>query len=745
MTVDVPTLENQPKQATDNQIRFLINVASRYWPVIVMSTVVGMIVVGTLGYFITPKDLPNFQRYVDLDVISESNSDLLSSAGIRAGYIATPESIANRTSAKRLADGVATQLIQEDIERGGPWSGLAGSEEVAAFANRILGMVSLEPLNQNGKLRVWAKNAGSDAEAQRVAEAAARVVIEITREYLTADGKAAQDMVGRQLERAREQLEGARRTEWEYRKELDFIPHAQVIEEMKSMNQEILEASTEQEEIRAKLAEVETELDANTAALPAALGAINEDVVDRMVEDLNDLLQEKLTLSIEYQPAAFSNMRELQELDAEIQDKQAAILEAVRLVEGDEGAPVNAWQQRQYLYQQKMDLQLKLTDLEVRRATLEKVRQEKMKALPALANKSFEHEQLEQQAEHYQKEFDLLLSQKLNLETTLSRGTGHVKWNEAAMSMPSLHGGVPRRIVLNFGIGGFVGFVIGFALAMIWESIDTSIRSIQDITDYVGLEVIGTIPKMRFGTPSGWGRRRGTYVQLPDDADIDACIVTQHDPKSPVSEAYRQLRTNFLLETVQLRPRTIMVTSAVPAEGKTTTAVNMAVTMADRGMRVVVMDTDLRRPNVHKFLKMERGAGLADVLRGEMDLGSVVRPTRIQNLWTLSSGRVPPNPSELIGSDQMQRVMKQLGEEFDLIICDAPSILVVTDPVLMATHVDTVILVVSVERAKRETVQRARKLMDAAKAHIAGVVLNGLEASRRHYYYYYYYYDETSA
>jgi capsular exopolysaccharide synthesis family protein len=123
----------------------------------------------------------------------------------------------------------------------------------------------------------------------------------------------------------------------------------------------------------------------------------------------------------------------------------------------------------------------------------------------------------------------------------------------------------------------------------------------------------------------------------------------------------------------------------------------------------------------------------------------VVRPTRIQNLWVLSSGRVPPNPSELIGSEGMKQVMDRLSGEFDLIICDAPSILVVTDPVLMATHADTVILVVSVERAKRETVQRARKLMDAAKAHISGVVLNGLEASRRHYYYYYYYYDETSA
>ena len=741
MTLEAPTLENQPKQATDNQIRFLINVAGRYWPVIVLCTVTGMLLVGILGYIITPKEQTRYQWYVDLDVISEWDSPFLSGSARPAGYSVSPETVASRTSANRLAETVATYLIQEDIEQGGPWGGLSGKDEVAMLVARVSGMVSLEPMSQNGRLRIWARNATSDGEARRVAEAAARAVIELTRQYFMTGSKAAHNTISRQLDGVRKQLEDARRTEWEYRKELDFIPHAEVITEMKSMNQQILDASTKQEQIQAKLTEIESELAQNTAALPETLGVVNDDVVDGMVQELDDLLQQKVTLGIEYQP----EWQGLQELDADLEDKKTAILDAVRMIENDGNAPTNAWQQRQYLYQQKLSLQLQLTDLEVDRSTLDRIRQEMLKTLPAVANKGFEHEQLEQQAGHYQKEFDLLLTQKLNLETTLSRGAGHVEWNEAAMAMNPLQGGAQRRFLMNFGIGGFVGFIIGFALAMIWESIDTSIRSIQDITEYIGLEVIGTIPKMRFGAPSGWSRRRGTYVALPDESDIDACIVTQHDPKSPVSEAYRQLRTNFLLETVQLRPRTVMVTSAVPAEGKTTTAVNMAVTMADRGMRVVVMDTDLRRPNVHKVLQMERGMGLADVLQGNVDLGSVVRPTRIHNLWVLSSGRVPPNPSELIGSEHMQRVMEQLGATFDMIICDAPSILVVTDPVLMATHVDTVILVVSVERAKRETVQRARKLMDAAKAHISGVVLNGLEASRRHYYYYYYYYDETSA
>ncbi|HPO16788.1 MAG TPA: CpsD/CapB family tyrosine-protein kinase, partial [Candidatus Hydrogenedentes bacterium] len=192
-------------------------------------------------------------------------------------------------------------------------------------------------------------------------------------------------------------------------------------------------------------------------------------------------------------------------------------------------------------------------------------------------------------------------------------------------------------------------------------------------------------------------------------------------------------------------PRTLMLTSAVPGEGKTTTAVNTAVTMADFGMRVLIVDTDLRRPNVHRVLRMERGLGLADVLKGEVDIDSVVRPTRIRNLWIVSSGRVPSNPSELIGSERMTEVMKRLGEEFDIVICDAPSVLVVTDPVLLATHVDTCIMVVSTNNARRETVIRANKLLQSAKINVVGVLLNGLETTRRHYYYYYYYYDDTKS
>lgn len=300
------------------------------------------------------------------------------------------------------------------------------------------------------------------------------------------------------------------------------------------------------------------------------------------------------------------------------------------------------------------------------------------------------------------------------------------------------------RSWFNFVIGAVIGLGVGIAFAMFMEWADSSIRRPEDVTDYIGLDLIGTIPKMQFG--SGFRarsqKRRGSYVVQVDEDEVDASIVTKHDPKSPIAEAYRSLRTKFQFATIKQKPRTVMVTSSVPAEGKTTTAVNMAVTMADSGMRVLILDTDLRRPNVHRVLKMERGTGLADVLREGLDVRSVIRPTRVENLWMISSGRVPPNPSELIGSERMRRVVAQLGNSFDIVLCDAPSILVVTDPVLLSSQVDTTLMVVAAEKSTRETILRAKDLLSTAESPVAGVVLNGLATSRRNYYYYYYYYDD---
>jgi capsular exopolysaccharide synthesis family protein len=507
------------------------------------------------------------------------------------------------------------------------------------------------------------------------------------------------------------------------------------------MEHALSESESTRETVKQKLAELDKELELAAEQFSESLNQPSDNMVTGLFAELDGLLEEKMSLSAIYQPT----WPRLQELEEEIAETQGLIMEAERQKSIGIPGGSDIWTKRKTIYQQQIDLRLQLTGLEIRANAIKKERDELLPQVPELVNLKMSSEELTREVDNIEQKLNEASDRELEIRANIEHGLGSVERTASVISgIPTPGKGSGRQSWINFAIGGLVGLVLSFGLAMMIEFNDTSIRSIEDVNEYIGLEVIGTIPRMRFGRPRGGRRRRATYVSTVDEEQIDSCIVTQHDPKSPISEAYRTLRTNFQFATLKLKPKTVMVTSAVPGEGKTTTAVNLAVTMADRGMRVLIVDTDLRRPNVHRVLRMERGPGLADVLREGLDPKSVIRPTRIENLWIISSGRVPPNPSELIGSDHMAALMGQLGDEFDLVICDAPSVLVVTDPVLLATHVDTCMMVVSTNNARRETVVRAKKLLTTAQVDVAGVVVNGLETTRRHYYYYYYYYDDGS-
>lgn len=738
---DVPAADQSGQQAQENQFRFVINVGMQRWRMIVAFTVMTSVLAGVVGMYRQEDPQASYSARADVLVKQSAwEKDILRDVGGVPLVPVTPKALVNRTSIENLAEEVVRSLVQRDIAEGGPWSRVTTEDEFRHERTAVLGRLSLADDPEGGLIHIDVTNCPTPQEALDIAEFAARVFVETNRQFKLEEEREAHDVVQERLQDLRSELYSAETAEWEFKRNMGFRTYGKVGEEMAAMYEELNEKKATKEEILAKLAEIEAELEVNTARLPEALGNVTDSVVNEVLTELNDLLKEKLEMSVVYQPT-FEGLQILQD---EIAEKKQEILTAIEMLDAGNGGGSSVWQQRQALYRQEVDLKLELASIEIRTAALQNMLEEMIPQIPELANKNLEYERLVQETEHTRTQFNKLREREFDIRTALSRGSGQVERRSAVVPMELISPGVHAQTWLNFVIGAALGFVVGFCLALMLEMMDTSIRSIEDVNQYIGIEVIGTIPMMRFGKPRGSRKRRGTYVAAVDEEQIDACIVTQHDPKSPISEAYRTLRTNFQFATIQDKPRTVMVTSAVPGEGKTTTAVNMAVTMADRGMRVLIIDTDLRRPNVHRVLKIERGPGLADILREDLDTSRILRPTRVENLWIVSSGRVPPNPSELVASERMARLMKRLGQEFDLVICDAPSVLVVTDPVLLATHVDTAVLVVSVNNARRETIQRACKLLQTANPSIAGVVLNGLEATRRHYYYYYYYYDDAS-
>jgi len=220
-------------------------------------------------------------------------------------------------------------------------------------------------------------------------------------------------------------------------------------------------------------------------------------------------------------------------------------------------------------------------------------------------------------------------------------------------------------------------------------------------------------------------------------------LISVTNPKSPISEAYRTLRTNISFSAVDEDLRVIMVTSAGPGEGKSTTVANLAATYAQSDKRTVLIELDLRKPTVHKTFKLSNRLGISHVLTKQATLDEVIQDTNIPNLSAITAGLIPPNPSELVGSKALGSILEQLKEQFDQIIIDTPPVLALTDAQLISTHCDGVVLVAEAGKVKRSALLDAKERLQIVKAKIVGVVLNNAKRKiKDDYYYYYYGHDE---
>ncbi|MFK7696954.1 CpsD/CapB family tyrosine-protein kinase [Paenibacillus sp. HJGM_3] len=216
-------------------------------------------------------------------------------------------------------------------------------------------------------------------------------------------------------------------------------------------------------------------------------------------------------------------------------------------------------------------------------------------------------------------------------------------------------------------------------------------------------------------------------------------IIADVNPKSPISEAYRSLRTNIEFSSIDESVKVIMFTSAGPGEGKSTTVSNLAVVYAQSDKHVLVIDADLRKPTMHHTFQKSNRWGLTSLLTGQATVGEVIKETHIDRVDVLTAGPIPPNPSEILSSNRMTRLLEQLKETYDIILVDTPPALAVTDAQIIATKADGVVLVLDSGKVKREMAMKAKASLDYVKARILGVVLNNIDRKHADSYYYYYY------
>lgn len=255
----------------------------------------------------------------------------------------------------------------------------------------------------------------------------------------------------------------------------------------------------------------------------------------------------------------------------------------------------------------------------------------------------------------------------------------------------------------NTLIGAGTGLVLVYAAIFLRRALDQRIRTRDDATKATGASVLGVLP-------------------VSDDLNEDNIVKGDTDDHI-AQESIRQLRTNLRFVNVDTPPRSFIVTSAVPGEGKSTVSLSLARAMADAGSPVILIDADLRRPTVAKKLKLDAKVGLTQVLAGQVEIANAVHQLDESNLFVLPAGRIPPNPSELLGSDKMRQLINELSEEF-IVVVDVPPLLPVTDASLLSRSVDGVILVGSIGRSHREQMTEASNILKKVNANLLGMVLN---------------------
>lgn len=294
----------------------------------------------------------------------------------------------------------------------------------------------------------------------------------------------------------------------------------------------------------------------------------------------------------------------------------------------------------------------------------------------------------------------------------------------------------------NIALAFLVGLVGGIGLALMREYLDNTVKTPDDIETLARLPSLAVVPQ--FADANGNGTRKRLLPGISANGhDKRIELVAQHLPKSQMSEAFRALRTSLLLSQPGRPPQVILVTSALPREGKTTAAANLAVTLAQLGDRTVLVDADLRKPGVGRLLNLGSGkyAGLSSYLAGvsSLDLVTVPHPV-IPNLAAIPTGPLPPNPADLLSSSKLSEAIAELRTKFKFVVIDSPPVMAATDAVILSVQTDGVLLVVRSGETPKEAFTRTRDLLNSVKCHILGVVLNAVDSGAPDYYYSYRYY-----
>ncbi|MDP3278758.1 MAG: polysaccharide biosynthesis tyrosine autokinase [Deltaproteobacteria bacterium] len=643
------------------------------------------------------------------------------------GYWSTREYYSTQfqvLQSQRVSEAVVRQLgLQHDAD----FLGVA-PEQRGSFRSRLVtdtaavlrGRMKVEPVKDSRLVLITLEDR-SPRRAQLLANTLAAVYIRQNLDQRMSTTVSALEWLGQQLESLRRQLGNSERALHDYRREHNLLSTSfeerrdHVGNRISRLSEAVTETQTRRIAIASRVSELRRAANAQDPMTMNAPELLASAPLQALRGSLEQLRRERDGLVPRYgdnaQPMLALNGR-ITEIETAIRREVRNVLEsaeselrAVRRTEGDlRGTLGDA---------QREGLEINLREIE--------------------------YGQLLRERENTSKLYGIVLERTKETDLSKLMRVNNVRVLDEAL-LPAI--AVRPKVPMNIGLGLLGGILLGLLLANVVIQSDRTMRNEEDVTDDLKSTFLGLIP--RIGSQrAGSYRYKYRYGGKRDDEDdkpvTNPDLVVHTHPGSAVAEACRGIRTNLLFMSPDLPFKTIMVASSDPREGKTTVAISLAITLAQSGKRVIIVDTDLRRPRVHKVFKVRPAVGITSVLVNEATLEEAVLDTEIENLQLLPCGPIPPNPSELLHSQRFQDLLTQLKGKYDRIVFDTPPVGAVTDALVIGPQLDGTILVT---RARKTVRARARSVLNQLRSlntRIAGVILNDVDLVNEGSYSYYAY------
>jgi capsular exopolysaccharide synthesis family protein len=576
--------------------------------------------------------------------------------------------------------------------------------ETAAQSARIdefLGGLSVVPV-RNSRIAEIRYSSSDPVFAAAAANAVAKAYIQQNMELKFATSKDAADFLSDRLAEQRKAVEASEAALQAFKEKNGTVTVADsgsniVVARLTDLNAALTKAKTERinkEALYNQLKAVE-----GTGAIDSLPAILSNEFIQKLRADLLDLQRQQAQLSDRYGPKHPDMIR----LRTAIESADAKLrLEVQKVVESVKAEYQAAMSEEQSL-QSALNAQ-------------------KGEAL-SLNRKGIEASVLQRELDSNRQIYESLLQRTKETGISSERRSTNVRViDEAEVPRGPISPNIPRDLM--FALGTSLFFAIG--LAFVFEQLDNRIRTPQEIKAVLPVPFLGMVP-----------------VSVAEKGTSTNPLISEAIPANFV-EAIKTIRTNVLFSSAEEGLRTLVVTSATPGEGKSIIASNLAMALAQAGQRVLLIDADMRRPRVHEIFDIEQEPGLSNVLTGNAKTADAMRRSRVNGLWLLSSGYIPPNPAELLGSKRYVDFLHSLGDHFDWAIIDTPPVLAVTDSAVAGKHASGVMFVVASDKTSRQAAKDALGQIESAGVHVMGSVLNRVDLVKHPYYYGSYYRKEYS-